>query len=286
VKILVTGAGGFIAPHMIRRLVETGSEVFALAHRHVDVPDGTELVVRDLEQPLDDGLPDLDAVVHLAQANVAFPDGARALFRVNSASTHDLLERARRGGATHFVYASSGSVYGLGDGVVDEDAPRRAGDFYAVTKRVGELLVESYAPFLTTTILRLFTPYGPGQAGRLVPSLVERVSDGAPVSLNAGGRPRLSPIYVDDVVRVIERALRSGRSATVNVAGDEVVSIAELAERIGTIVGREPVFEHTGAESAGDLVADNRRMKALFGSDRLVPLSEGIGRTVRERVPG
>jgi nucleoside-diphosphate-sugar epimerase len=282
--VLVTGAGGFIAPHLIRRLVDARHEVIGLAQREVELPEDADLVVRDLGQPLDDDdLPAVDGVVHLAQANFAFPDGARALFRVNSASTHDLLEFARRCGATHFVYASSGSIYGLGDGAVDEEAPRRALDFYAVTKQIGELLVDSYSQFLTTTTLRLFAPYGPRQTRRLIPNLVERVANGTTIRLNAGGRPRITPIYVDDAVRVVERALRSSNSAIVNVAGDEEVSIEELAELIGDVVGRPPVFDRTNAEAGGDLVAANGRMKALFELGQLVPLAEGLADVVRER---
>ena len=134
-RVLVTGATGFVAPHLIRRLVADGHEVLALGHDRSRIPagDGITPVVVDLAAQLDEAaVPDFDAVAHLAQANVPFPDGAGELYRVNVVSTQELLDLARRRGAARFVYASSGSVYGLGEGAVAEDDPRRADDFYGV----------------------------------------------------------------------------------------------------------------------------------------------------------
>lgn len=281
-RVLVTGATGFVAPHLLRRLVADGHETIALGHDEARIPsgDGITPAVVDLAAPIGDDLPAFDAVVHLAQANVPFPDGADQLFRVNVASTQALLDLARRRGARRFVYASSGSVYGLGEGAVAEDDPRRADDFYAVTKRIGELLVGAYREHLGTAILRLFAPYGPGQVKRLIPGLIERVSNGAAVTLRAGGRPRMTPIYVDDVVESIVRSLAGDQQLVVNVGGDETASIRELAEKIGRVVGREPVFEDAGGDAAGDLIAQNKRLHELLRDRPLVPLDEGLRRTV------
>jgi nucleoside-diphosphate-sugar epimerase len=279
-RILVTGASGFVGGQLAPALAADGHDVFALVRDGRTAPAVTTPVEADLERPLDlPSLPRVDAVVHLAQANVPFPDGATALHRVNTVATHELLELARTSGASVFVYASSGSVYGLGEGAVREDDPRRADDFYAVTKRSAELLLAAYAPLFPTVALRLFAPYGPTQTARLIPNLVQRVRDGVPVALNDGGRPRMTPIFVDDVVRAFTRALQLERHAVVNVAGDEVVGIDELAVAIGDAVGREPLFEQ-GGTAAGDLIADNGRMRELLLPEPLVPLAEGIRATV------
>jgi nucleoside-diphosphate-sugar epimerase len=282
-KVLVTGATGFVAPHLMRRLAADGHEVVALGHDQARIPtgDGITPVIVDLAAPLDDrAIPDFDVVVHLAQANVTFPDGAGDLFRVNVVSTQELLDLARRRGASRFVYASSGSVYGLGEGAVAEDDPRRADDFYGVTKRSGELVVGAYRDHVAGAILRFFAPYGPGQTGRLIPGLIARVRGGEAVTLRGGGRPRMTPIYVDDAVEAIAHALVSTDQLVLNVAGDETASIRDLGERIGAIVGREPVFEDAGVEASGDLIADNRRLHDLLGSRALVPLDNGLRRTV------
>jgi UDP-glucose 4-epimerase len=282
-RVLVTGATGFVAPHLLRRLVAGGHDAVALGHDVARLPsgDGITPVVVDLSAPIDaDAVPEFEAVVHLAQANVPFPDGAHDLFRVNVASTLELLELARRCGASRFVYASSGSVYGLGEGAVAEDDPRRAEDFYGVTKRSGELLVGAYRDRVGTAILRFFAPYGPGQTARLIPGLIARVTAGEPVVLREGGRPRMTPIYVTDAVEAIVRSLESDDHLLLNVAGDETVSIRELAERIGGVVGREPVFEEQEGTVAGDLIARNERLHELLGEHPLVGLDEGLSRIV------
>jgi UDP-glucose 4-epimerase len=282
-RVLVTGATGFVAPHLLRRLVADGHEAIALGHDAARLPSGEGIVATlvDLSAPVDGAaIPDFDAAVHLAQANVPFPGGARELFRVNVASTQELLELARQRGATRFVYASSGSVYGPGEGAVAEDHALRADDFYSVTKRAGELLVGAYRGHLGTAILRFFAPYGPGQTARLVPGLIARVTAGEPVTLREGGRPRLTPIYVDDAVEAIVRSLESEEHLLLNVAGDEAVSIGELAARIGRIVGRKPVFQEQEVTVAGDLIGRNERMHELLRDHPLVGLDEGLHRTV------
>jgi nucleoside-diphosphate-sugar epimerase len=284
-RVLVTGASGFIGAQLAPALAAAGHDVFALVRDAGRAPADATAVEVDLERPLRHReLPQVDAVVHLAQANVSFPDAARELYRVNTVATHELLDYARTAGAARFVYASSGSIYGLGEGVVDEDTERRATDFYSVTKRNAEQLMESYRPCFATAVLRPFAPYGPTQHGRLIPNLVRRVREGLPISLNEGGRPRMTPLYVDDVLRAFAAALELEGHHVVNVAGDEAVGIDELAGLIGEIVGRAPAFE-PGAGAPGDLVADNRRMHDLLAPGRLVPLAEGLRATALAAVP-
>jgi nucleoside-diphosphate-sugar epimerase len=279
VRVLVTGATGFVASHLCPALARDGHEVLALGHDRSRLPigDGIEPVEHDLVQAT--AFPEAEAIVHLAQANVRFPDGARDLFAVNTASTAALLDHARRTGAEHFVLASSASVYGFGDAPFPEDAPAQASDFYSATKIAAERLVTAYESLLRTTILRLVAPYGPGQRGRLIPSLVARVRAGQPITLNDGGRPRLNPIYVDDVVSVVVAALAGVAAGTLNVAGDERVSIRDLGDAIGGTLGVEALYEEQSGGTAGDLIADNARLRALLGA-RLVPLREGLRRTI------
>lgn len=284
-RVLVTGATGFIGCHLIPRLLTDGHEVEAVVRGEgAEVADGATVVLADLSRPVESGtLPDADAVIHLAQANVPWPDAARELYAVNTRSTLDLLDHAARTGARVFVHASSGSVYGAGADVRREDDPDRADDFYARTKQHAEQLVHAYSDRLSTVVLRLFAPYGPGQSGRLVPALIDRVRNGKPVTLNEGGRPRLTPTYVDDVVDAMIASLGVEGHVVANVAGDETVSIRELAELIGQAVDREPIFEDGDATVGGDMLGANDRMRSVLGLDRLVPLEEGLARTVPRR---
>lgn len=285
-RVLVTGASGFLGAQLVPALAQGGHEVFAAVRDASRAPtDGTPVVV-DLERALDGTeLEPVDAIVHLAQANVPIPEGARELFRVNTASTLELLDWGRRTGAERFVYASSGSVFGLGEGMVTEDTLRRSDDLYAVTKEIAERLVDTYAPsYRSTAILRPFAPYGPTQTGRLIPGLIQRVRDGVPVMLNEGGRPQMTPMYVDDAVRAFAAALDLEGRHVLNIAGDEAVSIRELAELIGETLGREPLFE-SSSNHVGDLVADNSRMREVLGFGPLVTLADGIRATALAGAP-
>lgn len=282
-KVLLTGASGFVGGYLAPGLVAAGHEVFALVRDPAlySAPEGVTAVEADLARPLDiDSLPQADAVVHFAQANVALPDEAATLYRVNSSSTLDLLEHARRCGAGRFLYASSASVYGFGERPFSEDDPPSPPDLYAVSKLNSEQLAAAYGRFFATAVFRLVAPYGPGQAGRMIPGVIGRVRDGRAVTLNDGGRPRMNPIYVADAVESIVASLELDGHVVVNVAGDEVAGIGDLARLAGEALGREPVFEDGSAAVAGDIVADTTRFHELFELREPVGLAEGIRRTV------
>jgi UDP-glucose 4-epimerase len=281
VRVLVTGAAGFVGGRLVPALDAAGHEVYALdrdAARVADLP--AVAVEHDLTTPIAPGtLPAVNAVVHLAQANVPLPEGAPSLLRVNVASTIDLLDHCRRSFAERFLYASTASVYGPGDHSFPDSAPLAGSDLYAVTKIAGEQLVGCYSGHFDTCILRFVAPYGPGQEARMIPRLIARVRDGEPVSLSPRGRPRMNPIHVDDGVRVLVAALGLDGHHVLNVAGDEVVSIRELAELIGEAIGRDPVFEETSSGAAGDFVADTMRLHELLSIRPLIPLRKGLRET-------
>ena len=281
-RVLLTGASGFVGGYLAPALVAAGHEVHAVVRRPgaYDSPEGVTPVEADLEELDPRALPGVDAVAHFAQANVPFPDGAGRLYAVNTASTLVLLEHARTCGAERFLYASSASVYGFGDRAFTEADPVSAHDFYATTKINSEQLVGTYGRFLGTSVFRLVAPYGPGQAGRMIPGVIGRVRDGRSVTLNGGGRPRMNPIYVEDAVRAAVAALELEGNHVVNVAGEEVVGIDGIARLAGEALGREPVFEEGDAEAPGDVVADTTRFEELFDLPERVGMAEGIRRMV------
>jgi nucleoside-diphosphate-sugar epimerase len=279
-RVLVTGATGFVASHLLPSLASR-HEVFALGHDASRIPshNGIETLVADLRVLDSFDLPPVDAVVHLAQANVPFPDGARDLFAVNTNATTALLEHGRSTNASRFIFTSSASVYGFGDRPWTETDPPVATDFYSATKLAAEHFVNAYRQFFGTTILRLVAPYGPGQRNRMIPRLIDSVRDGKPVTLNQGGRPRMNPIFVGDVVDVIERALESSGNHLLNVAGDQAYSIEEISASIGRALDLEPRFETGTSAAPGDIVCDNMAMKHALNMGGLVSLDEGISLT-------
>ena len=315
-NILVTGAAGFIGSHLVPWLARRNPQrrVYALVRPGSPPPTlaaGVYCVPWDLaatrplaphaawdEQAATDEqrLPDhVDAVLHLAQANVPFPDQAAELLAVNIASTQRLLDYARTAGAAVFLLASSGSVYGRGGdaGAVpplapsvspgasavrpwrEDDAPQ-PDDFYGATKLAAEWLVRSYRAYFHTVILRLFAPYGPGQTGRLIPGLIGRVRDGRPVTLSRGARPHFNPLYVADLLPMIERALALQGGQVLNVGGDEVLSIRDMAETIGSVIRKTPRYEPAPGAPPADVVGDISRMHALLRPALLTPFATGI----------
>ena len=282
-RVLVTGATGLLGSRLVPSLAGRGDEVHAMVRDRASAPpEAYRVVVHDLGQPLEpETIPPVDVIVHLAHhPHVAVPEHATALYRLNTMSTQELLDAGRRLGVRRFLYASSGAVFGPSSAPLRETDPRRGRDLYAVTKLHAEQLVEAYAEYLEPVVVRPFFPYGVGQSGRLISNLIERVRAGEPVLLREGGRPRCNPIYVDDAVRAVVAALDGPAPNAVNLAGDEVVSIAELAAAIGRALGRDPVFVEEPGEVGHDWVADNTRMRELLGSGELVPLEDGLRRTV------
>jgi UDP-glucose 4-epimerase len=281
-RMLLTGATGFIGKHVVARLADT-HEIFALLRgaRTELAGRGVVPIHADLLAPIDPNrLPQsIDVVAHLAQHNGIFPLAGRELFAINTARTQELLDYGIRHGARQFVLASSGDVYGYRQDPCTEADPVAPCSFYAVTKYCSEMLVRQYDEHLDTTIFRLFTPYGPGQTGRLVPAVATRVLEGKPLKLHAGHRPLLTPTYIDDVVAAFERAVTTPTTGIFNIAGDTVISVRGIADAVGRVVGKEPVFEETG-EDVGNVIGNNTRMKQVLGILPAVGLNEGLERTI------
>jgi UDP-glucose 4-epimerase len=279
-RILVTGAGGFLGRHLVAELGPR-HDVVAMTRR----PPASELeglaqwVQCDLRELDTSVLPDrVDAVVHLAQSSRyrEFPEGAEDMFAVNVSSTFALLEYARAASASAFALASTGGVYGRSRTPVQETDRPHPTTFYFRSKLAAEALVEGYADRFRTLAFRFFFIYGPGQQRMLIPTLAARIAGREEVVIEGDPGLRINPIYVDDAARVFEPALTSDAAGTFNVAGDEQVTITELVGLIGDAVGERPRVRHEAAQVDGDLVADVARMRDELGVRAQVPLVEGL----------
>jgi UDP-glucose 4-epimerase len=258
VTIVVTGANGFVGRPLVAAL-RAGHEVVAVDRAPDD--GGFGLVVDLAASGFTGRLPGrIDAVVHLAQGIGRSPADVDPLLDVNVASTVRLVRYAASAGARAFVFASTGSVYARSVAPLDERAAVAAHDFYSASKLAAEYLLVPFEAELAVARLRLFVPYGPGQAGRMVPRIVEAVREGGEVTVTNGGQPRTKPIYIDDLVAVIADVLVRPFSGVLNVAGPEVVSVRDIAARAGECLGRSPVLVERQADERWDLIADTRRL--------------------------
>jgi nucleoside-diphosphate-sugar epimerase len=233
---------------------------------------------------LPEELPDrIDGVVHLAQSMRyrEFPDGAEDVFLVNVQSTFRLLDYARRAGASSFVLASTGGLYGHSREPIPETAPLLPTSPYLRSKRMAELLLEDYAEWFSTIAVRPFFVYGPGSGQMLVARLARQVLDDQEIVVQGEPGLRINPIFVDDAAAAFEAALDLTGEQVINVAGREIVSVGDLARRLAEALGRNAVVRHEGTGPDGDLIADTQRMRTVLGVEPATPLSSGLDAVAR-----
>ncbi|MCY3753572.1 MAG: NAD-dependent epimerase/dehydratase family protein [Alphaproteobacteria bacterium] len=223
-SILVTGVAGFIGMHAAAALLARGETVIGIDNldgyydpvlkrarlaRLNGLP-GFAFLRADIA---DDGAMDrlalegVDRILHLAaQAGVRYSlENPRAYVRANIAGHLNLLELARRRGVSHFVYASSSSVYGdSGSGpLAAAAAADRPRSLYAATKRADEMMTESYVHLygFRATGLRYFTVYGPWGRPDMAPTLFARAMlAGEPIPVFNEGRLARDFTFVEDAV--------------------------------------------------------------------------------------
>jgi UDP-glucose 4-epimerase len=281
--ILVTGANGLLGRHLLELATRT-RKVHALVRRLPTAPlPDVQYHLVNLSTDWNAGLlpkHGIDSIVHLAQSAHfrEVPQKSLDVFAVNVASTAKLLDYAWRTGVRRFVYASSGGVYGGGSGVFHENSPLTPGGqlgYYLGSKLCGEVLTQGYASHLQVSVLRFFFIYGKGQnRSMLIPRLVDSVREGRPINLTGPHGLTINPIHASDAAAAVLASLARDDSATYNIAGDEIISLRGLCEKIESLTGTRGVY----AESPGvptDMVGDISAMRAALHHPR-VRLNEGL----------
>ena len=232
-KILVTGAAGFIGFHVARRLMERGDTVIGLdnvndyysvrlkrdriAKQADDFGGQFRFLEADFANPsLEENLGDeaFDGIVHLgAQAGVRYSiENPRAYVQANLVGHLNMMELARQRRTPHFVYASSSSVYGGNKSLPFrvEDRVDHPLSLYAATKKADELMSETYAHLyrLPQTGLRFFTVYGPwGRPDMAMWLFTKAILAGEPIDVFGEGNMRRDFTYIDDIVTGVVAAL-------------------------------------------------------------------------------
>jgi NAD dependent epimerase/dehydratase len=258
--VLVTGAGGFIGSHLVERLVAGGAAVRAFCRYTSstslgnlrELPPDTLAEVDLRFGDLRDGdamrvaAEGVDVVYHLAASiSVAYSYLApREVVQSNVLGTLNVLTAARDAGVRRVVHMSSSEVYGTAQYTpIDEAHPLHAQSPYAASKVGADKLAETFhlSFDLPVVIARPFNTYGPRQSQRaVIATIVAQARTGAPLSIGAT-TPTRDFVYVGDTAEALVQ-LGSGRShsgETFNISTGVDVSIAEVVDLVGELLGRE-----------------------------------------------
>jgi UDP-glucose 4-epimerase len=290
-RVLVTGATGFIGRHLLPRLVAEHEVIGLVRHSPPSPIPGVTYIEQELTQPLERArLPQqVDAIIHQAAlidtgSAITSTGNDAAPFLANVVATWRLLHYAQQAGVRCFVHASTGGVYGCRNQPFVEDDPFNPLDLYSLTKSQGELAVRHTPTPFPKMILRYFFPYGLGTPNP-IPSYLERAVRGEAIAINANRKPRLNPIHIEDTVEATLRALMLQVDTTLNIAGSEITTLAEIVEFAAQRAGRQPNFTLlTGDEVIpyyrADLVADITAMQHTLSFTPQVPLARGLAEMV------
>lgn len=316
-KILVTGAAGFIGYHVSRRLAETKHcEVLGIDSLNsyyppelkrarlaeIDGLGGFRFVEMDFaDDAAFAGLFDSyrpDYVVHLgAQAGVRYStENPAAYVRANITGFLNILEACRRHPPRHLVFASSSSIYGASarlpfseDQITDQPV-----SFYGATKKSNELMAYSYAHLhgLMVTGLRFFTVYGPWGRPDMSPIIfAKKICAGESVPLFNHGKSLRDFTYIDDIVNGVLAVLfklpvqeprPSPPYRVFNLGHNKPVRVFEFIAKLETLLGRKADIKLLPPQQ-GDMDetwADIDRIRAAVGYEPRTSLDDGLARFV------
>jgi len=301
--VLVTGAGGFIGSHLVERLVRDGAAVRAFCRytSRTELGNLRELpadVLAEIDLRLGDvrdrdvayaAVEGVDVVYHLAASiSVAYSYLApREVVESNVLGTLNVLTAARSAGTERVVQMSSSEVYGTAQySPIDEAHPLHAQSPYAASKVGADKLAETFhlSFGLPVVIARPFNTYGPRQSQRaVIPTIVAQALAGGAISLGAT-TPMRDFVYVGDTVDALVRlgSSRADAGETFNISTGVDVSVAEVVELVGRLVGRElevHVDERRLRPERSEvfrLVGSSAKLRAGYAWQPRTDLQEGI----------
>ncbi len=305
-KVLVTGASGFIGSHVVEELVRKGYGVRVflrynstgyvgnLSKVPQEVLDKLEMYwgdIRDFTSVVR-AVGGVDAVLHLAaQISVPYSFQNPIDFAMNNVvGTTNVLKASLDAGIKKLVHVSTSEIFGGSDSPLSETSPRLPRSPYAASKVGADAMVKSfyYAYGLNTLIIRPFNTYGPRQSPRaLIPWIILQALKGDTVRLG-NLKPRRDFTYVKDTARALVLALEADTEGgeEINLGVGKSYSVLEIVETVGRVMGKnlrvvqdESLIRPTRME-VFNLISDNRRAKEILGWEPQVSLEEGIRRTV------
>ncbi len=307
-RILITGAAGFLGSHLSDKLLADGHEVIGMDNFVTGNPDniahlaGNEKFIfykRDISNYI--FVPGkVDAIMHFASPASPNPQSKSGYFnlpiqtmKAGALGTHNCLGIARTHNAK-FLLASTSEIYG--DPLVHPQTEDYAGNVdpvgtravYDEAKRFAESLTMAYHRFhnVNTSIVRIFNTYGPRmdlEDGRALPNLLKQALLGQPLTVYGDGGQTRSFCYVDDLVNGIVKLLYSEEHMPVNIGNPVEMTILQFAEAINRITENKAGITYVDARSSRDpqrRQPNIERAKQILNWEPVVDLEEGLRKTI------
>jgi dTDP-glucose 4,6-dehydratase len=307
-RIVITGAAGFLGSHLCDHLLADGHEVIGMDNFITGNPDNIAHLAhnekfsfykRDVSNYI--FVPGkVDAILHFASPASPNPQSKSGYFnlpiqtmKAGALGTHNCLGIARVHNA-RFLLASTSEIYGDPEihpqaedypGNVDPIGTRAV---YDEAKRFAESLTMAYHRFhnVNTSIVRIFNTYGPRldlEDGRALPNMIHQALLGQPLTVYGDGSQTRSFCYIDDLVDGIVKLLYSDEHYPVNMGNPNEMSILQFAETINKVTENAAGITYVDARSARDPQRrrpDITRAKSILNWEPKVNLEEGLRRSI------
>jgi len=307
-KVLVTGADGFIGSHLTEELVKIGHKVRAFVYYNSfntwgwldtlprDVMKEVEVFTGDVRDPngVKEAMKGMDEVYHLA-ALIAIPFSYHSpdmYVDTNIKGTLNILQAARELSTSRVLITSTSEVYGTARYVpIDENHPYQGQSPYSATKIGADRLAESfYRSFnMPITIVRPFNTYGPRQSARaVIPTIITQLLKGKEEIKLGSLTPTRDFNYVKDTVSGFVEIAKSQNTIgeEINIATQEEISIGQLAEELikqinanAKIICDEQRLRPENSE-VNRLLGSNEKIKCLTSWNPKYNLAEGLAETI------
>ncbi len=273
-KIVVTGGTGFVGRNLISML-STSDEVYNLG-RNPNL--NSNNVLWDFKSDIDkiEFPSPTDTVIHCASIVNNSNYTSREYMDINVLATLQLLEYCSKNGVKHFIFISTGGVYGFGEEAFKEECCCNPAGIYNTSKYFAERLCMEYSSKLDISILRLFFPYGKGQKGRLISNLAEKIKSGDEIIINKDGRPCINPIHIDDLCFIVREIVKERILGTFNICGNETVSIEELCNMIANNNRICKLNLQFTENFSGNLIGNNEKITDYLKYKYRMSLSKGL----------
>lgn len=305
-KVLVTGADGFIGSHLTEALLKEGYNVRALAQYNSfnywgwleDIPENKklEVVTGDVRDPnyCREICKDIDIVFHLA-ALIAIPYSYVApdsYVDTNVRGTLNVCHAAHDAGVKRILVTSTSEVYGTAQYVpIDENHPLQPQSPYSASKIGADAIAMSFfnAFELPLTIVRPFNTYGPRQSARaVIPTIISQIAAGAKEIKLGDLSPTRDFNYVEDTCRGFVQLANCNKAIgeTVNIGSNYEISVKDTLELIREIMKSDVQFVTDEARIRPEgsevfrLWCDNSKIKRLTGFEPRYSIRDGLEKTV------